>query len=185
MTQHWLELVNQWLEVTRPFLWLNSDSTRPSHDSTLKGSWLWLDKNDSGTSLICRKAYQKIYFVCLCQVWHFLTNMSSNLQISVHYKLLLWILLFCDCSEFKYLFLAERIYYSGEFCEVNYIWCWSSLTETNQMKPNLKQCLLLQLTASPWTTEASIRERWQFGASTNRKATSSNRAPSLSSLHCY
>jgi len=34
MTRHWLELVNQWLEVTRPFLLLDSDSTRPSHDST-------------------------------------------------------------------------------------------------------------------------------------------------------
>ena len=30
---------------------------------------------------------------------------------------------------------------------------------------------LLQLTASPWTAEASTRERWQFGALTNRKAT--------------
>ena len=43
---------------------------------------------------------------------------------------------------------------------------------------------VLQLPASPWTTEASTSERWQFGASTNRKATSSNRAPSTSSL-CY
>jgi len=33
------------------------------------------------------------------------------------------------------------------------------------------------LTASPWTTEASTSERWQFGAFTNRKATSSNRDP--------
>jgi len=33
--------------------------------------------------------------------------------------------------------------------------------------------------------EASTRERWQFGALTNRKATSSNRAPSLSSLYYY
>ena len=30
---------------------------------------------------------------------------------------------------------------------------------------------LLQLTASPWTTEESTRERWQFRALTNRKAT--------------
>jgi len=45
--------------------------------------------------------------------------------------------------------------------------------------------LVLQLTASPWTTEASTSERWQFGALTNRKATSSNRAPSLSSLYYY
>ena len=44
---------------------------------------------------------------------------------------------------------------------------------------------LLQLTASPWTAEASTRERWQFGALTNRKATSSNRAPSTSSLYYY
>ena len=45
-------------------------------------------------------------------------------------------------------------------------------------------CHLLQLTASPWTTEASTREWWQFGALTNRKATTSNRDPSLTSL-CY
>jgi len=44
---------------------------------------------------------------------------------------------------------------------------------------------LLQLTASPWTTEASTSERWQFGALTNRKATSSSRAPSTSSLYYY
>ena len=44
---------------------------------------------------------------------------------------------------------------------------------------------LLQLTALPWTTEASTRERWQFGAITNRKATSSNRTPSLTSLYDY
>jgi len=43
----------------------------------------------------------------------------------------------------------------------------------------------LQLTASPGTTEESTRERWQFGASTNRKATSINRAPSTSSLYYY
>jgi len=45
--------------------------------------------------------------------------------------------------------------------------------------------IVLQLTASPWTTKASTRERWQFGAFTNRKATSSNRAPSTSSHYCY
>jgi len=44
---------------------------------------------------------------------------------------------------------------------------------------------LLQLTASPWTTEASTRERWQFRALTNRKATSCNRAPSTSSLFAF
>ena len=44
---------------------------------------------------------------------------------------------------------------------------------------------LLQLTALPWTTEASTSERWQFRALTNRKATSSNRGPSLSSLYYY
>jgi len=44
---------------------------------------------------------------------------------------------------------------------------------------------VLQLTASPWTTEASTRERWQFGALTDRKATSSNRAPSTSSLYAF
>jgi len=55
MTRHWLELVNQWLEETRPILWLDSDSIRPSHESTLTRQnfrWLWLDKNDSGTSLV-------------------------------------------------------------------------------------------------------------------------------------
>ena len=44
---------------------------------------------------------------------------------------------------------------------------------------------MLQLTASPWTTEESTRERWQFGALTNRKATSSNRDPSLTSLYYH
>jgi len=44
---------------------------------------------------------------------------------------------------------------------------------------------LLQLTASPWITSARTSERWQFGAWTNRKATSSNRAPSTSSLYWY
>ena len=42
--------------------------------------------------------------------------------------------------------------------------------------------IVLQLTASPRTTEASTSERWQFGALTNRKATTSNRAPSLFTL---
>jgi len=49
----------------------------------------------------------------------------------------------------------------------------------------LRWCKVLQLTASPWTTEASTRERWQFGALTNRKATSSSRASSTSSLYYY
>jgi len=44
---------------------------------------------------------------------------------------------------------------------------------------------VLQLTASPSATEASISERWQFGALTNRKVTSGNRAPSTSSLYYY
>jgi len=44
---------------------------------------------------------------------------------------------------------------------------------------------VLQLTASPWTTEESTSERWQFGALTNRKATSNNRAPSTCSLYYY
>jgi len=72
LTRHWLELANQWLEVTRQFLWLESDSTRPSHDSLYstrkifrwfwrgsdsKGLWLWLDKNDSGESLT--RAHQR------------------------------------------------------------------------------------------------------------------------------
>jgi len=37
----------------------------------------------------------------------------------------------------------------------------------------------MMLTASPLTTESSTSKRWQFGAWTNRKATSSNRALSL------
>ena len=45
--------------------------------------------------------------------------------------------------------------------------------------------IVLQLTALTWTTEASTRERWQFGVLTNRKATSSNRDPSLTSLYYY
>jgi len=49
-----------------------------------------------------------------------------------------------------------------------------------RQKISRRYWLVLQLTASPWTTEASTRERWQFGA--NGKAASSNRAPSLSSL---
>jgi len=58
LTRHWL--ANQWLEVTRQFLWLASYSTRPSYvtrlekiigDSDSKGLWLWFDKNDSDTSL--------------------------------------------------------------------------------------------------------------------------------------
>jgi len=36
------------------------------------------------------------------------------------------------------------------------------------------EALVLQLTASPWTTQASTSEIWQFGALTYRKATSSN-----------
>ena len=50
---------------------------------------------------------------------------------------------------------------------------------------SLENNIMLQLTASPWTTEASTRERWQFRALTNRKATSSNRDPSLASLYYY
>ena len=52
--------------MTRQILWLDSDSTRPSHDSTRKKfRWLWLDsdsmglwldKYDSSTSLPCRRA---------------------------------------------------------------------------------------------------------------------------------
>jgi len=36
----------------------------------------------------------------------------------------------------------------------------------DKLFPTRSGCLgqVLQLTASPWTTEASTRERWQFGA---------------------
>jgi len=45
VTRDWLEFANQWLEATRQFLWLDSDSTRPSldSDSTRRNfRWLWL-----------------------------------------------------------------------------------------------------------------------------------------------
>jgi len=48
-----------------------------------------------------------------------------------------------------------------------------------------RSILVLQLTASPSTTEASTSERSQFGAITNRKATSSIRDPSLTSVYYY
>jgi len=48
VTRHWLELANQWHDNScdstwKKFWWLDSDS---------KGLWLWLDKYDSGTSLL-------------------------------------------------------------------------------------------------------------------------------------
>jgi len=51
LTRHWLALANQWLEVTRQFLWFESDSK--------SFRWLWLEglvteKYDSGTSLESR-----------------------------------------------------------------------------------------------------------------------------------
>ena len=68
VTWHWLKLANQWLQVTRQFLWLDSscDSTltrldqsmtltrleKNLDDSDSRGLWLWLDKNDSDTSLL-------------------------------------------------------------------------------------------------------------------------------------
>jgi len=58
-----------------------------------------------------------------------------------------------------------------------HVWCLLSRLDDS--------LFLLQLTASLWTTEASTRERWPFGALTNMKATSSNRAPSTSSLYYY
>jgi len=61
VSRRWLELANQWLEVTRQFLWIDSDSTPPSHDSDFtrkifrwlwlnsdsKGLWLWLDSHST------------------------------------------------------------------------------------------------------------------------------------------
>ena len=44
---------------------------------------------------------------------------------------------------------------------------------------------LLQVSASPWTIEASTSERWYLAALANRKATSSRRNPSLISLFWY
>ena len=44
MTRHWLELVNQWLEVTRPFLWLHSTKSWLDSDSIRQNCrWLWLE----------------------------------------------------------------------------------------------------------------------------------------------
>ena len=48
VTRHWLELASRWLKMTRQFSWLDSDSTRLSHesdfDSTRKNfGWLWLE----------------------------------------------------------------------------------------------------------------------------------------------
>jgi len=40
LTRHWLKLENQLLKVTPQCLWLDYDSTRPSHDS------LWLDSKN-------------------------------------------------------------------------------------------------------------------------------------------
>ena len=54
MTQHWLELVNQWLEVTQTFLWLDSDSTRPSHDSTKFQMTLTRRARDSDSTKMTR-----------------------------------------------------------------------------------------------------------------------------------
>ena len=66
MFRHWLVLANRWLKVTRQFLWLDSNSNRPSHDSTLTPlekismtlARFWFEElvtltrqNDSGTSL--------------------------------------------------------------------------------------------------------------------------------------
>ena len=42
VTRHWLEVANQWLEVTRQFSWLDSDSTRPSHDSNSDSKKIWM-----------------------------------------------------------------------------------------------------------------------------------------------
>ena len=84
MTRHWLELASQWLEVNRQFSWLNSDSTRPSHDydstrknfswlwldSDSRALWLWLDKNHSDTSLV----FCRYYFL------HIICKLAVNLQ---------------------------------------------------------------------------------------------------------
>ena len=51
VTRHWLELTNQWLEMTLQFLWLDSPTTRRSHDSDLTRKnfrWLWLDSDSKG-----------------------------------------------------------------------------------------------------------------------------------------
>jgi len=47
VTRHWLELANQWLEVTRQFSWLDYDSTKSWLwlDSDSKGLWLWFDSD--------------------------------------------------------------------------------------------------------------------------------------------
>ena len=51
--------------MTRQFLWLDFDSTRPSHESTRKNfRWLWLDKNDSGTSLVFLQQNRSLFAPC-------------------------------------------------------------------------------------------------------------------------
>jgi len=82
------------------------------------------------------------------------------------------------------------MFWKEVFCKQKHILLWSlfSVFQTKMFflrRYHWRTSPVLQLTASHWTTEASTSERWQFGALTNRKATSSNRAPSLSSLYCY
>jgi len=56
-----------------------------------------------------------------------------------------------------------RIAAHGEKCVR--IAAYAFLNQASEICISVHDCwLLLQLTASPWTTEASTRERWQFGA---------------------
>ena len=81
----------------------------------------------------------------------------------------------CICSE--------SVLLGHRFC-VSYAFSFMSIT-SKSLHAKSWTIKVLQLTASPWTTEASTRERWQFGALTNRKATSSNKDQSLTSLYYY
>jgi len=79
VTRHWLKLANQWLEVTRQFLWLDSDSTKSWLDSNStrkifrwlwlytdsKGLWLWLNINGSSTSLL--NTHQSSPYQLMCR----------------------------------------------------------------------------------------------------------------------
>ena len=98
-------------------------------------------------------------------------HLISRVQLGpmIDWASVIWAFVFFISSSLSLLFVAFP-------CNARY---------PSQLLKEVSRRHLLQLTASPWTTEARTRERWHFGALTNRKATSSNRAPSTSSLYFY
>jgi len=93
MTRHWLELVNQWLEVTRPFLWLDVDSTESwlDSDSTkfqmiLTRLWLeglvTLTRLEGLVTLTRQKWFGYIIDLWQCLFWH--QKQKSSFESSVH-----------------------------------------------------------------------------------------------------